>query len=122
MKGEGTLSPGSGIIDLTGTWKCNDGGLYYIRQSGNDIYWYGEISPDNPAWSNVMHGTLSSGVITGNWVDVPKGGSLGKGTIVLKVESGNHITIISQTGGFGGSEWNCIGAIGGSVNPLPWNR
>ncbi len=28
-------------INLTGTWKANDGGTYYIRNIGNDVWWLG---------------------------------------------------------------------------------
>ncbi len=29
-------------IDISGVWTCDDGALYYIRQIGPDILWYGE--------------------------------------------------------------------------------
>jgi hypothetical protein len=55
--------------DLTGDWRCNMGGDYYIRQSGNTIWWYGEGS----SWSNVAHGNINGNIASLSWTDVPKG-------------------------------------------------
>jgi hypothetical protein len=44
-------------INLTGTWKANDGGTYYIRNIGNDVWWLGISSNDDgKAFSNVLKG------------------------------------------------------------------
>jgi hypothetical protein len=44
-------------INLTGTWKANDGGTYYIRNIGNDFWWLGISSNDDgKAFSNVLKG------------------------------------------------------------------
>lgn len=94
-----------GPWDLTGTWYCDDGGTYYIRQMGNEIWWYGENDPNSPRWSNVMHGTISGNTIYGNWLDVPKGSDLNSGNINLNIESNNRLSVIQKTGGFGGSVW-----------------
>src|SRR5438552_1137645 len=58
-------------VNLTGIWNCNDGGIYYIRQVSNEIWWFGNSS--NNAFSNVFHGQLSGSTITGKWSDVPLG-------------------------------------------------
>lgn len=109
VKGEVTPAP-KPSSDLTGTWKCNDGGTYYVRQAGDQIFWYGELAPNNPTWANVFHGTLSSGEIRGVWADVPKGGVLGIGSMVLKVESNDHFYATSYSGSsFGGSDWKKMG-------------
>lgn len=94
-------------IDVTGKWKANDGGTYYLRRVGNQVWWYGEFTPTSPPWSNVFLGTIVNGnQISGNWADVPKGNILGSGGIVLRIESNNRIVRISNTGnGFGGTVW-----------------
>jgi hypothetical protein len=93
------------IIDLTGDWNCDDGGMYYIRQFGTTIWWYGEHSPNNPDWSNVMRGTISGNTINADWTDVPKGSVMQYGTLNLNIESNNRISAVSKTGGFAGSVW-----------------
>jgi hypothetical protein len=71
--------------DLTGTWRGDDGGTYYIRQIGNDIFWFGELTPQNPGWANVAYGTISGNIINLKWADVPKSGARGSGTLSLSV-------------------------------------
>lgn len=100
-------SPGSSpaVIDLTGTWNCDDGGRYYIRQFGPTVWWYGEHDPNSPDWSNVMRGTISGHTINADWTDVPKGSIMQYGMLTLNIESNNRISAISKTGGFAGSVW-----------------
>ncbi|MCX6673115.1 MAG: hypothetical protein NTY37_04980 [Methanothrix sp.] len=92
-------------IDLTGVWNCDDDGIYYIRQLGNSIWWYGEKDPNTPEWSNVMYGTIDGDIINGNWADVPKGRVMQNGVMVVKIESNNRLRVIQKTGGFAGSVW-----------------
>ncbi len=91
--------------DLTGIWNCDAGGKFYLRQIGNSLLWYGESDSFNPSWSNVMCGTISGSTINGNWADVPKGGIMQNGMIVLKIESANRLVATHKTGGFAGSVW-----------------
>ena len=97
--------PPPGPVNLTGPWKGNDGGKYYIRQLGNNVWWFGEQSPTNPGWSNVARGVLNGNELRLEWADVPKGRIMGSGNLVLKVESPSRIVATSKTGGFGGSIW-----------------
>ena len=46
-------------IDLTGTWNCDDGSKYYIRQIGNTLAWLGE-SPEQILPSARLAATQSS--------------------------------------------------------------
>jgi hypothetical protein len=103
----GGVIPGSApaLIDLTGVWNCDDGGKYYVRQLGTDVWWYGEQDPSYPSWSNVMRGTISGNKINGDWTDVPKGSVMQNGNLVLQIASNNKFVAISKTGGFGGSVW-----------------
>ncbi len=101
--------------DLTGIWRGDDNGTYYLRQSGNKLSWYGERSKSNPAWSNVYWAEINGDRIQGRWVDVPKGHVMGRGTLRLRIRhSGNVLVAEQKTGGFGGSRWTRVG-----YNPGP---
>lgn len=89
----------------TGIWNCDEGGIFYVRQIGHIIYWYGESSPQYPAWSNIAMGTTTDNGISLNWWDVPKGNNLYKGTLELERRSADELVAKSQTGGFGGKRW-----------------
>ncbi len=103
------------LADLTGVWRADDGGTYYLRQTGNNLHWFGERSKNNPAWSNVFVGKKDGNRIKGNWYDVPKGNVMGRGKLKLDVRhSGNVLVARSKTGGFGGSRWTRVG-----YNPAP---
>lgn len=105
---EDVASPSASAIDLTGTWQGDDGGSYYIRQIGEQVWWYGEEQSINPGWSNVASGELNGNNLELKWVDVPKGRASGQGTLSLIVEnSGNRLTA-QQNIGFGASTWNRI--------------
>jgi hypothetical protein len=107
--------PAVAWADLTGVWKADDNGTYYLRQSGNKLSWYGERSKNNPAWSNVYLGEINGNTIRGKWVDVPKGRVMGRGKLRLKIRHNGNVLIAEQkTGGFGGSRWTRVG-----YNPAP---
>ena len=95
-------------INLTGKWKCNDNGIYYIRQSGDTVAWYGEQQKDIKEFTNVAFGKFDKDLIYLEWFDVPKGTILGKGVLVLKIISNNTLERFSATGDFGGSKWERI--------------
>ena len=101
-------APVSGVrADLTGRWSCNDGGTYYLRQTGSTLYWYGEAGAGRqPAWANVFSGRIRDDRVTGRWIDVPKGRSSGSGNLVLAIEGeGAVLRSVEKSGGFGGSRW-----------------
>ncbi|CAF3123595.1 unnamed protein product [Rotaria socialis] len=96
-------------IDLTGTWKCNDGGLYYIRQLSNTVWWSGVQqvpSGYSVGFSNVLYGTIQSSIINAQWCDVPFGRNRLNGSIAVEIISATELRKKSFTGGFGGSIWN----------------
>jgi hypothetical protein len=90
--------------NLTGAWNCNDGGVYFIRQVGNQVWWYGQSSDGGQTWSNVFQGTITGSRIIGSWADVPKGSIRGYGEMTLRI-SGGRIQKISGGENFGGSVW-----------------
>jgi len=62
-------------IDLTGTWKCNDGAKYYIHQINEKdkkiVWWLGISNAAN--FANVFRGefNIEKNAISGEWSDVP---------------------------------------------------
>ncbi len=118
LPGSSSPSTGGAGLDLTGVWSCDDGGTYYIRQSGDSIWWFGEPSTNPGGWSNVANGTIRDSIINLNWSDVPKGCTLNNGTLVLGILSKDKLTATDKTGGFGGSTWTRIAltACPGSTN------
>jgi len=46
--------PALAFADLTGKWSCNDGGNYYLRQLGKEVFWFGERSPTAPVFAGLM--------------------------------------------------------------------
>jgi hypothetical protein len=107
---------------LTGVWQANDGGTYYVRQRGNEVFWLGMSSDQGRSWTNVFHGTRNGNTITGTWADVPKGNIQSGGILNLNLQTnGNAIFGFQKgsfTGGFGGSRWfaPCNDVI---LNPVP---
>ena len=87
--------------DLTGKWYCDDGGTYYIRQVGNELFWYGE----GLDWTNVAHGKVSGNYIILSWADVPKAAFMNEGILILRIISSNKLQAVYKTGGFAGSIW-----------------
>lgn len=91
-------------IDLTGVYMGKPDGVYYLRQMGNSVYWYGEQKSQSypPFWSNVGIGTLNGNQLTVNWADIPKGATMNSGTAVLEVSQPQGMTVLTvlqQTGG-----------------------
>jgi hypothetical protein len=95
--------------DLTGIWKGQDQGTYYVRQVGDNIMWIGMSTNDGRSWTNAFAGKIAGDTISGTWVDVPRGKIGGVGGLTLKVSQvGANIVIqkIGSTGsGFGTSTW-----------------
>lgn len=96
--------------DLNGVWRANDGGTYYVRQIGRNVWWVGMSSDDGRTWTNVYKGVRSGNTITGQWADVPRGRINSGGTLNLIIQTGSSGGILgftrsTVTGGFGGSRW-----------------
>ena len=92
-------------LTLTGTWRCNDGGTYYIRQIGSVLWWYGRSPDGGRTWSNVFHGRIDRNRIKGQWADVPRGHALSSGEMTLQIVDTNKLSARYKSGGFGGNEW-----------------
>jgi hypothetical protein len=105
---------GAPQLELTGTWTANDGGVYYLRQVGNELWWAG-FSTESPAgandlhkglaFSNVLHGQITgNNTVTADWADVPRGRTLNSGTLTLNA-SNTSLQRQAVTGGFGATTW-----------------
>lgn len=91
--------------DLNGVWNCDNGGIFFIRQIEDTIWWYGEEPSLVPSWANVAFGRIDDDVVCLFWADVPKGHIMNDGILVLQVVNPNEIIVIQETGGFNGSNW-----------------
>ncbi|MFH1196634.1 MAG: T9SS type A sorting domain-containing protein [bacterium] len=80
------------------------GGLYYLRQLGDELLWYGEEDAVAPGWSNVAHGVISGNTITVLWADVPKGFIMQSGNLVIQINSDDELVLLEQTGEFFGTD------------------
>lgn len=104
-------------IDLTGTWAGDDGGIYYVRQRDDVIWWSGMSARNGPLvalgrdWNNVGRGVVQRDLtIVAEWMDVPRGGADGYGTVDFQIGADPQGSIIitktSETGtGRGDSVW-----------------
>ncbi len=77
-------------FDLTGGWSGDDGGWYFIRQLGRSVTWTG-LHNSGFHWgiefANVFQGQISADdtTLSGEWADVPRGGTNNAGTISLRI-------------------------------------
>src|SRR5262245_4877920 len=72
--------------DMNGVWKANDGGTYYVRQIGNDVWWLGMSGDGGRTWTNVYRGVRNRDIVTGTWADVPHGQIHSSGILNLHVD------------------------------------
>jgi hypothetical protein len=96
--------------DLSGRWSCDDGGIYYIRQIGNEVWWTGKCEAKGKvgAFANVFHGTINGNMITGSWADDPAGETRNSGKLTLEIlGNGKNVEIkkIKDSGRFSGVIW-----------------
>jgi hypothetical protein len=93
----------------TGEWKSNDGGIYHVREFGNELWWVG-LSPDGGRqYTNVFKGVFNSDktLVEGSWVDVRGAqGAKGFGSMQLRVNGTASLQKVSSSGGaFGATSW-----------------
>jgi hypothetical protein len=99
---------------LTGAWAGNDSGVYYIRQVGDCVWWFGTEVRDielgatgQRGFANVASGRIVGTQVDLEWVDVPLGYTVNGGglTFIYHQERG-ELTLAEQRGGrepFGGT-------------------
>jgi hypothetical protein len=100
--------------ELTGAWAGNDSGVYYIRQAGDCVWWFGtevrdvELGPTGQrGFANVASGRIVGNQVDLEWVDVPLGNTVnGGGLTFIYDEERGELTLADQRGGgvpFGGT-------------------
>jgi len=100
--------------ELTGAWAGNDAGIYYIRQVGDCVWWFGtelrdiELGPTSQGgFANVASGRIVGTQVDLEWVDVPLGYTVnGGGLTFIYDEERGELTLAEQRGGrlpFGGT-------------------
>lgn len=90
-----------GESNLTGAWMTDDLSTYYIREMPNgDVVWYAENNAwggqggyAQPAYAHVFIGKRIKGLITGDWVDVPKGKAANTGVMGVLVKGVQDLTV-----------------------------
>lgn len=118
MTGDATvpdLGPGADPAGVTGVWTCDDGGNYYIRNVGRQVWWYGSGRLSDFSFANVAYGRCED---DGNrrflrlrWADVPVGTANIWGHLLLEVvcapDDGRAVRMHAResSGQFLGSRW-----------------
>lgn len=91
-------------LDLSGSWSGNDGGLYYMKQIGNCLWWSGlsnfvdQGQYPGQEWVMAFRGTIdANGVINGDFVDV-KSSNPGNGTMTIepRIDSVDGVNVINM--------------------------
>jgi hypothetical protein len=104
----------AGKGELSGAWAGNDSGVYYIRQVGDCVWWFGtevkEIErgvTDQLGFANVASGRIRGTRIDLEWADGPLGNTTnGGGLTFFYDQARGELTLVEQRGGgqaFGGS-------------------
>src|SRR5438270_11903607 len=102
------LTAGAGLAqekNLTGVWHTSTGAIFYVRQIGAEIWWYGRQAPNQPRWTNVAAGRLEGNVIRVRWADVPQAGSRNSGSLGLTVAAPNHLVVSEDPNDFISADW-----------------
>jgi hypothetical protein len=110
------------MVDLSGVWRGDDGGVYYIQQFDQSVWWLGQSDDGSLqrgiSFCNIFVGTLSASdtsavlSVAGQWADVPRGlFANGFGDLSFSVQTdgaGNPLALnrLAATGGFGGTSWS----------------
>lgn len=102
---------------LTGVWQASDGGTYYLRQIGSNVWWNGMSGGnDGRSFNNIFTGVIKwpqQGLprISGEWIDVPRGTVMSSGSLDLEIRTHTTLQIVSQTGGFGAKTWQKVNTV-----------
>jgi hypothetical protein len=93
---------------FTGAWSGDDGGVYYIRQVGDCVWWFGtdvaDIDPGKTGqggFSNVAAGRVDGTEIELEWADLPLGNILGGGGLTIAIIDVDSLRVTEQRGAWG---------------------
>ena len=87
---------------------ANDGGMYFLRQVGDVLWWLGAsgaLMHPGLEFCNVFHGSVTASAVTGDWACVPRGAASGRGMLTLRPAGEHQLLRVGGTGGFGASIW-----------------
>jgi len=95
------------VGELTGAWSGSEGGVYYIRQVGECVRWFGtELRGIQPGvtgqhgFANVASGRVDGFSIVVEWADVPVGDILnGGGLTFFYDQAKSQLVLTEQRGG-----------------------
>lgn len=97
---------------LTGTWMANDGGMYFLRQIGDTLWWLGlsgGLLHPGLQFCNVFHASVTESAVSGEWSDVPRGATSCRGTLTLRPAGEDQLLRVAESGGYGASIWRRTG-------------
>jgi hypothetical protein len=101
------------VGELTGAWEGSEGGMYWIRQVGDCVWWFGTEVKDikrgvtgQPGFANVASGRINGTRIDVEFADLPLGDVMGGAglTLVYDAEQ-DQLKIVEQRG-----DWQTFGA------------
>jgi len=113
----GVCASAAAAKELNGYYEADNGGAYFVRQIGNDVYWFGE--DPNGAWANVLIGTISGNKITARFWDVPKGRTQSLGDLILQIQNDDSLIKLSSSTPFGTKSWKKMVYHTEMVNGVP---
>jgi len=91
---------------ISGVYTCSEGGTYYVKSDGKNLYWVGESADGGKSWTNIFIGKVEGSKVKGKWYDLPKGRNGGSGDLeVLLAADCMSFNWVEGTGGFGGRQW-----------------
>ena len=110
------LAEGADPFNVTGVWECNDSGIYYVRNLGREVWWFGRGVHPHQSFANVAYGQVEgvgaeTRILKLRWADVPAGTTNIYGRLVLQLNFSiqrnrvTHMTATESSGLFGGSHW-----------------
>lgn len=92
------LMPTATLAALSGIWKGDNGGTFYIQEDRGNIYWYAEQLTRNPYWAHIFTGKIKDHKIDGIWIDVPKGKRRTRGRLAAEVTADGKYILIQAPG------------------------
>jgi hypothetical protein len=82
--------------------------MYFLRQIGDALWWLGlsggQLYP-GVQFCNVFHASVTGSAVTGEWSDVPRGATSGRGTLTLRPAGDDQLLRVAESGGYGASIW-----------------
>ncbi len=94
-----------GDKSLTGAWQGDDAAFYYVRETASAVVWVAENNQwggpggrAKPSFVHVFIGKKTNGMISGDWVDLPKGNATASGKFSAKLNSQQDMLVTPANG------------------------